>query len=108
MANSVPDFNRPRCHLTLHPAEDARVADLHSHQEYGNVLDGPAEGIIHAMGKPEAGADHALRSYGWTGCGLVRRAVLRFVLSAEHPESEPEDSQHHHCDRSADLSSLFH
>ncbi len=88
LARTLPDLHRARSRFALHPPADEGVADLPAHQGHRRCVHKAAEGSVHAVAQPEAGADFAVRRHGRTGRGLVHGPVLRALLSADDPQGE--------------------
>ena len=67
----------------------------------GDDLGQAAEGSVHAVAQPETRADFAVRRDGRAGRGLVHRAVLRALLSADDPQGERHVGELHRRHRAA-------
>ena len=86
LANSVPALGDPARGLDLDPAEAGRVAGLPAHEGGGPQLETAADGGLRAMGERQDRDPGSARRHRGRGGGLVRRTVLRPVLS--HPDAE--------------------
>ncbi|MNS79487.1 hypothetical protein D3C72_1131430 [compost metagenome] len=108
LAHSLPGLDPVAGRVAVDPPEAGREPLVQAHEGRRQGVQDPAEGQLHEVAEPEAGADRPRRSDGRSGGHLVHRSVLRPLLPGAGAAGRRLPGLHHAGRRPAAGLALLH